>query len=325
MTMQGGTRKRKRLSEEQVQEIIRMRRRGESVKAIAEAIGCHRQTVRLHLQEKRGDILADEVRKQLLIDELQRHLNEVTEFAFSFKGQVIRPDSLREDRDAAAVFAFLLGNGLPQGLDSESQQARRGQKQLERRGKMLLMSLREHTRDQGWWRAYEEWQEAWNICQDTFRELRKEADEEVRNRINKNPGLKEEVERQSLKEEGERQISKERRVMGRLVEGVLWGVWRGGTTGKPVEFKSEGDQIAVVLEGRTYYDFGYRVSEVSLCQDMAEVCKLSFEALYKSFNDKGIPEMLHRIDEKIEVVDDALDPFILRPLLVRTRCTLCPV
>jgi hypothetical protein len=253
----------------------------------------------------------------LLTDELQRHLNEVTEFAVSFKSRAIRPDSLREDRDAAEVFKLLLGNGLPQGLDSDSQQARRGQRETERKGKMLLMSLREHTHDQGWWQAYEEWQEAWNTCRDAFRELRREADEEVRNRINKNPSLKEEVERQI--------IGKGRDAMERLVDGVLWGVWWGGTTGKPVGLKSEDNLIRVLLDGREYYDFGYRASEVSLCQDMVELCKLSFEALYQSFSEKGIPEMLHRIDEKIEVIDDALDPFILRPLLVRTRCKLCPV
>lgn len=304
-----------RVTDDQVRRMVELDRQGQSISAITRAVGCHRQTVKAYLAGRRGDILANEVRKQLLADELQRHLNEVTEFAVSFKSRVIRPDSLREDRDAAAVFKLLLGNDLPQGLDSDSQQARRGQRQLDRQNRMLLMSLREHTRDQGWWRAYEEWQEAWNTCQDAFRELRRETDEVVRNRINKNPSLKEEV---------ERQISKERDAMGRLVDGVLWGVWRAGTSGKPVEFQSEENRIIVVLEDRTYYDFAHRLSEVSLGPDMAEVCKLSFETLYQSFIDKGIPEMLHRVDEKIEVIDDALDPFVLRPLFVRTRCELCP-
>ncbi|MBA7471242.1 hypothetical protein ES707_06545 [subsurface metagenome] len=315
MARQRGTPKRKRLSEEQVQEIMRMRRQGESIKAIAEAIGCHRQTVRLHLQERRGNILADEVRRQLLTDELQRHLNEVTEFAVSFKSRVIRPDSLREDRDAAAVFELLLGNGLPQGLGSDSQRDRRGQRQTERQGKMLLMSLREHTRDQGWWQAFEEWQEAWNTCRDAFRELKREAGEEVGNLINKKLSLKEEV---------ERQINKEKDVIKSILDGVLWGVWQTGTLGKPVEYQTDENRIIAVCENRTY-DFAYRSSEVSLVPDMAEVLKLSYKTLCQSFRDKGIPEMLHRVDEKIEVVDDALDPFILRPLLVRTRCKLCPV
>ena len=210
-----------RVTEDQVRRMVELDRQGKSISAIAQAVGCHRQTVKAYLAGRRSDILAEEVRKHLLTDELQRHLNEVTEFAVSFKGYVIRPNSLREDRDASAVFEFLLGNGLPQGLDSDSQRARRGQRQTERRSRMLLMSLREHTRDQGWWRAYEEWQEAWNTCQDAFRELRREADEVVRNRINKNPSLKEEVERQISKEKGamgELRDSYKRKSRGKLAK-----------------------------------------------------------------------------------------------------------
>ena len=319
MVRRAGSPKRKRLSEEQVQEMLRMRRQGQSVKAIAEAIGCHRQTVRLHLQEKQGDILAAEIRRQHLADELQRHLNDVTEYAVSFRGYLTRPTSLGEDRDAATVFKPLLGEDLPQGLDSDSQKARREQRQIERRNRMLLLSLREHTHGQGWWTAFEEWQEAWNICRDSLRELRREADEVVENRYN---------EKSSLKEEIERRISKGGDEVRRIAHDMLWVVWWVGTGNKPVEkleFRAEEDQVVAYFSDQSRYVLGHRLSEVSLSPDMAEVCKLSFETLYQSFIDKGIPEMLHRVDEKIEVIDDVLDPFILRPLLVRTRCELCPV
>jgi len=307
-----------RVTEDQVRRMVELDRQGKSISAIARAVGCHRQTVKAYLAGRRGDILAAEVKKQLLTDELQKHLNDVTQFATSFKGYVTRPNSLREDRDAATVFKPLLGNDLPQGLDSDSQKARREQRQIERRNSMLLTSLREHTREQGWWRAYEEWREVWNTCQDAFRELRRKAHEEVGNRINQKPGLKEEVEKQK---------GKERDVMERIVADVLRGVWRTGTSGKPVEFQfpSEEKRMIEVFGGQRYYDFEYKVSEVSLGPDMAEVYNHSLEPLNQSFNDKGISEMLHRTDEKIEVIDDALDPFILRPLLVRTRCELCPV
>jgi len=75
----------------------------------------------------------------------------------------------------------------------------------------------------------------------------------------------------------------------------------------------------------TYHTIGHRLSEDSLGQDMTEVSKVAFETLCQSFSNKSISEMLHRMDEKIEVIDDALDPFVLRSLLVRTRCELCPV
>ena len=60
---------------------MRMRRQGESIKTIAQDVGCHRQTVRMHLKEKRGETLADESRKQVLIVELRNHFQELVDFA----------------------------------------------------------------------------------------------------------------------------------------------------------------------------------------------------------------------------------------------------
>ena len=50
-------RQRARITEEQVHEMMRLQRQGQSIQSIARAMGCHRQTVRMHLKEKEGDIL----------------------------------------------------------------------------------------------------------------------------------------------------------------------------------------------------------------------------------------------------------------------------
>ncbi len=313
--------RRARISEERIMEMLRLRRQGKSISAIAQATGCHRQTVRAYLRERQSDILADEVKKQLLTDELDKHLNDVTQFAVSFKSYVIRPGSLTEDRDADTVLKPLLGEDLPQGLDLDSQKARREQRQVNRRNRMLLMSLREHTRDQGWWAAYEEWQEVWNTCRNALQELRREADEVVENLINQNPSVKEEIKRQSSKRG--RDIT-----VRRIVSDVLLLVW-GATAGiKPVEkfeFLGQEGRVAAWFADGTVFLLGHSLIEVSVSSAMEGVCKLAFETLCQSFSDKSIPEMLHRMDEKIEIIDDALDPFVLRPKLVRTRCDLCPV
>ncbi|MBA7567353.1 hypothetical protein ES708_09064 [subsurface metagenome] len=312
---------RPRITEQQISDMMRLRRQGESISAIARAIKCNRQTVRVYLKERQADVLADEVRKQQLTDELQRHLNDVTEFAVSFKSCVTVPRSPTEDRDASAVFELLLGKDLPRGLDWESRQARREQRQRQRRNRMLLISLQEHTRGQGWWAAYEEWQEIWNICLSAIQELRGEADKVVENRINEKPSLKEEVERQSSKRGRDDTVR-------RIVSDMLLVVWGAATGSEPVEkfefIEEEGRIVACFADG-TPFPLGHRLIEVSVSSDMADLYKLAFETLCQSFSDKHIPEMLQRMDEKIEVIDDALDPFVLRPLLVRTRCTLCPV
>ncbi len=308
-----------RVTDDQVRRMVELHHQGESISAISRATGCHRQTVKAYLAGRRGDILATEIRKQFLTDELQKHLNDLTEFAVSFKSYVTRPGSFAEDRDADTVFKPLLDKELPRGLDSDSDQARREQRQINRRNRMLLMSLREHTRGQGWWAAFEEWREAWNACRDALRELRREAGEIVEDLINQNPNLKEEV---------ERQISKERDEVRRIADDVLWVVWWVGTGNKPVEkleFRAKEGQVVAYFSDQTRYDLGHRLREVSLGPDMVAVCELAFKTVCQSFSDKNIAEILHRMDEKIEEIDDALDPFVLRPLLVRTRCELCPV
>ncbi len=307
-----------RVTDDQVRRMVELHRQGESISAISRDIGCHRQTVKHYLEGRRGDILADEIKKQVLTDELQKHLDDLTQFAVSFKSCITIPSS-PEDTDTALIFKLLFNDELPQGFDFVSQKDRREQRQMGRRDRTLLMSLREHTRDQGWWRAYEEWQEAWNACRDALQELREEAYKLVQNLINEKTNLKQEIERQS---------SKERDEVRNIAGDMLKVVWWAGTGQKTVEehnVRAEEDRLVTVLNDGSRYFIGHRLSEVSLSQGMEEVCKFVFDTLWQSFSSKRIPEMLRRMDVKIEVIDDALDPFILRPLLVRTRCKLCPV
>jgi len=317
MARKTSTRK-SRINEEQIGEMLRLRRQGKSITDIARATGFHRQTIRAYLKERQADILADEVRKQLLTDELQKHLDSLIQFAASLMEHLTVPASPNEERDAASVLVPLLPKELPEGLDSASWKARREQQQTDRQNKMLLESLHEHTREKEWWQAFEEWQEGWNICQGVLQELRGEANEIVEKLINENPSFKGEVERRA---------KDERDTVRNMISDVLWLVWWAGT-GKPVEeieYRTEEGRVAARFGDKTYYSMGYRISEDSLGQDMADVYKLAYDTLHLSFTDKNIADMLSRMDESIAVIDDALDPFVLRPLLVRTRCGLCPV
>jgi len=311
-----------RITGEQISEMIRLRRQGKSISAIAQATGCHRQTIRAYLKERQADILADEVRKQVLTDELQKHLDDLTQFAVSFKSYLTLLSSPTEDRDAAAVFKPLLGEHLPQGLDADSQKARREQRQMGRRNWMLLKSLREHTREKGWWQAFEEWQQAWDTCRKGLEEVQKQAPKVVGDLLNQKASLKEEVERKTGKKDA----------LERMVRDVLLVAWWVGTASNPeeeLEFRNfrvvpEGQRLRI-MTGNYYLNLIFSETETALAQEVAAVCNLALRNLYQQIMVDEILGMLHRMDEKIEEIDDALDPFMLRPLLVRTRCELCPV
>lgn len=80
MVRRTGSRK-GRINEDQVMEMLRLHRQGKTISAIAQTTGCHRQTVRAYLRERQADILADEIRKQVLIEELRNHFRELADFA----------------------------------------------------------------------------------------------------------------------------------------------------------------------------------------------------------------------------------------------------
>lgn len=322
MVRQRNSSKRKRVSEEQARDMMRMRRQGKSVKAIAEAIGCHRQTVRMHLQERQADILAGEIKKQLLTDEQQKHLDDLTQFAASLVGRLTIPDSPTEDRDVVAVLDTLLPKDLPQGLHSASREARRKQRKTERQNKMLFESLRQHTGGKGWWQAFEEWQQAWGTCVSALAEIRKGAPKVVEDFMNQKPGLKEKVEEKTGKKD----------VLERIVDVLRWPAWEVATASNPEE-ELERRKFRVlpaaqefrVITGSYELKLNFSETEAALAQEVATVCNLALQNLYPLYMADEIQGMRHRMDEKIEEIDDALDPFILRPLLVRTRCELCPV
>ncbi len=301
-------RKGSRVTDDQARRMVELDRQGESISAISRAVGCHRQTVKSYLAGRRGIILADEVRKGMLTEELRRHLDELIQNPASLGDYVTVHTSLFDDRDDEAVIEPLWRKGLPKGLESDPRQLRL----VRRRNKMLFDSLREHTGSKGWWQAFEEWKEAWNTCNVALKEFRGEADKVVEKLIN---------------EEGEGKTD-EQNIVKKMVRPVLSMVWQAVKGDRPAEeynFRiKEGQLIAEDREG--FYPLGLMVSEVSLSQDkMVTLCDSAFKTLRQSFVDKRIPEELSTEKKKVEDVQDALDPFILRPLLVRTRCELCPV
>jgi len=322
---------RPRVTGQQITDMVRLHRQGWSISAIARSVGCHRQTVRGHLTERQADVLAEEVRKQALTEDLQKHLDDLTQFAVSFKSYLTTPDMPTEDRDATAVLTPLLPKALLQGLDSVSQKTRREQRQKDRQTNMLLRSLREHTGEKGWWQAFEEWREVWDICIEGLKGVREQAPKVVGNYLSKAP----EVVGNYLSQKAEEKVgekSGKEYILDSIVYGVLWAAWCIVTASEPEE-ELELRNFRVVPEGQRlrirtggyYLNLIFDETETALAQEVAAVCNNALQDLYPRYMVDEILGMLQRMDEKIEVIDDALDPFILRPLLVRTRCTLCPV
>ena len=113
---------------------------------------------------------------------------------------------------------------------------------------------------------------------------------------------------------------------------MRWPAWEVATVSNPEEELERrkfrvlpADQQFRVITGSYELRLKFSETEAALAQEVATVCNLALQNLYPRYMVDEILGMIHRMDEKIEGIDDALDPFVLRPLLVRTRCELCPV
>jgi AcrR family transcriptional regulator len=149
----------KRISEEMLSQILRERRQGKSITAIAESLGVHRQTVRFYLKEKQDDILRDEVRKEVLAMALRDHFKELADFA----GKELKEKFKASYPEGTEAFQALeLSGGLVgmPAMGSPFYVANEWERIYSEssRTKHLSKALREHTADSPLWTYWDKWE-----------------------------------------------------------------------------------------------------------------------------------------------------------------------
>lgn len=160
MAKRKAPRQRARITEEQVHEMMRLQRQGETIQGIAKALGCHRQTVRMYLKQKQGDILRDEARKQMMIEAIRDHFKELADFAGKDLKQKFEASHAEgSGRRAMKALPGLLG--LP-GIGSPLYMVTEWTRMHEptSRERHLTDSLREHSGDSPFWDCWKRWQNA---------------------------------------------------------------------------------------------------------------------------------------------------------------------
>jgi hypothetical protein len=165
----------------------------------------------------------------------------------------------------------------------------------------------------------DEWGKARNKSVKVLDRLRKETSEVVGNFVNQ------EQERQTnflhrIKEE-----SAERdKAVEQMAKAVLTGVWQGILEDKLgqnlVLFLSSGDQGLVKVSNVTFLVFNDR----SLAEKVTHICNLAVNNLCKADTVPQLRDEVHRMKKATEELREMLNPVKLTPMILRTRCDLCP-
>lgn len=182
-------RAKKRVTEQNITEMKRRFLEGQTISAIARDMKVHRQTVSSYISERHQDVIADDIRKQLLSQELQNHFNQLTLFVRQdIRHRMDASTQLKPESEgfisASGVFGFPILVGTPHYITREWKRLYNPPA----REQHLLNSLRKHTRDSKLWVYWDRWYKAVSPLETNSKDLwewleaRLENDPDIDNR-----------------------------------------------------------------------------------------------------------------------------------------------
>jgi hypothetical protein len=320
--------KKRELSPTELKKVVELRRFGAKWTEIEQETKVERRAAKRAYGEWERDKKMkeqEEARFRVAAEAFHEHLNDLIRLAESSVSVLHVPETLRGLDDADEALDRLWMINIQQELEPPptSQPTRNERERIIRRNKMLFKSLQEHTREKVRWEALEEWKHARNNAVQYSKELRLEATEVIENILNNQLGLKERIKTAIGGND----------VTGKISDGVIENIWRGILTGKP-EQVHVWEGTSLVSKGRVelrFYtndsDTKLDLNDLGLAKETLSMCLQVVTNLRegtKSDLVQKLTDKVRRMQDRTEELEKSLDRLILRPIILRTRCDLCP-
>ncbi len=339
------------LTPEELDRVIKLKKLGTSWLRIQHETGINRRTAKRAYEtwkHSQSPEVLREARKDVAAKAFLDHLKSLTTLAGSVVTNLSVPSSIADmEKNAEQFFAWLWQqNLLWRGVYVSSEPQERynlsqmhiytmGDPQCFLMGdpqfnilenQLLFKCLQDHTRGEGIrWDALEEWKGTRDKCAKIVPKLRKETSEVVNNL------LKQERETNFLlrvKEE-----SREDDPAKKMAEAVLREIWRDIHQKKQ---EAEGSWFQTISKGRgPYFEVYVRsrdetvlnfsgVTDKSLAEKVTSICNSAANKLHRGEMVESLQDEVRTMKDATEKLREILNPVKLTPLILRTRCELCP-
>ena len=314
------------IADDQLQEIIALRKDRKSYSEIERQTGISRRTAQRAYLDWFAEQSMDELKKARVLvasEEYRRHLEQLVTFGDYLAKNIDIPSSQYEASSAQETLGKLWQMDFTQDEVTNALYglSPRDMRQLTYQNDMLFKSLKDHTCQYISWKELEKWKESWNYYIKWLTKLREESLEIV-NSIIKDRGLKGRIEQGSRKRDVPQQLS----------EGVLFLVWQGISTGMSIQeftplvkVRSTGDGISEVVFGTGELDLGLKFADEDLVEKVKDLCEQASKNLYVKPVIANLIVEANTMRSKKVYFEEKLAPIVLRPKLFRVTCDLCPV
>jgi len=325
--------RRRDLSDEELTTVINLKRAGTTWVKIQRETGINRRTAkRAYEKWERSRSLQElkDARKEVAEVEFRYHIEDLRNLAMFLAINSSVPSS-PDMTNAEQFFPGLWWQDILQRFSYTDQPLqlpplKKWDTQFNfRNNELLFQSLQDHIRaEEGRWSALERWKEARNNSAKILDKLRKESRVVVPNYLKQE---KEEINYllRIIEEE-----SRERNPAERMAGAVLNAIWRDiledklGQNLVETVLTSDGSQSMVRVRYETFFLFD---DNTPLAQKVTYICNLAVNNLEKGEKSdmvKSLQDEVRTMKKASEELREMLNPVKLIPMILRTRCSLCP-
>ena len=312
--------RRRPVASSELARITTLRQQGASWLKIERDTKIPRRAAKRAYEDSERGKSADELklaRTEVARDEFRKHLGQLAKVAERLATGLKPPNWPTEKRPAADWWQQLWSGEDVTGLASD-------ERLVLRHNLMLLDALKSHTEGKVRWNTLEEWRGEWDACVVTLGELSIRTRELLKDIMKQTPETK------SRKASG-----LDEKTIDQMIEGTLAVLWDNLLDGDP-RMAQQQVEIRPAGPGKTFVVFGDRAARATItlidkskAEKIEGLCKWVLNNL--NIEDEGrsligrLSAAVTQMREKQQEMEEMLDPLILTPLLLKTRCSLCPV
>ncbi len=320
--------KRVELTTEQLDEVVRLRQSGMSFNKIEQVMKGNGVTRRIakraydEWEQARSVRELESVRVKAGEIEFESHVNTLTHLAVQLAEHLAFTEYPELNSDAQTYLDTLMDRQIDDLTEyiSEYASEERKRERIRRQNRLLLESLKAHTADTVDWTLMETWMEGRDACRQAFPDFADLIAKTVHETLTPFPdpdlwiiGV----------------ITKEK-ILKILESEIIHVIWKGIASGHidaahaMVVAQNAGQDGAnrprVIVGGHTFIqDTGDELNPAffDLCRDIVS-------HIWNSEETKAMLAGAEKMRQAIAEFDEKLEPLVLRPQLLRTRCRICP-
>ena len=323
--------RRRDVSAEELAKIIRLRHENASWLKIQREIGVPRRIAQRAYEQYERSQAGDELsaaRQTVAAEELRNHLavlKKLAGFLVRYFLEIPRPSTESEPQSAKQFLESVLGNDIAgdygaYGLPGDPRRNRYPAEVCLPQNQLLFKSLQAHTNQR---LNLSGWESAYDTCREHQAQFLEELHQVFSDILNQGSKLK--------LAEAEARASRERKITGQMLYGLVSLLWEGILAGK-VELEELVSQIKLFPPGDGWAElaFGNLAPRVIVPGDVGtqaeEACVWAIKNLLAQ-RKEIIDPLLEDVKTMRRVSDDlvkVLNPLTLVPDILHSKCNLCP-